>query len=51
MNANHCADDDDRWTPRRMLDVSETLSDACAACHEKYRDVDLSGGTRCKVGK
>jgi len=34
-----------------MLDVSETLSDACAACHEKYRDVDLSGGTRCKVGK
>ena len=34
-----------------MLDVSETLSDACAACHEKYRDVDLSGGTRCTVGK
>lgn len=34
-----------------MLDVSETLSNACAACHDKYRDVDLSGGTRCKVGK
>jgi hypothetical protein len=34
-----------------MLDVSETLSNACAACHEKYRDVDLEGGTRCKIGK
>ena len=34
-----------------MLDVSETLSSACAACHDKYRDVDLEGGTRCKVGK
>jgi hypothetical protein len=34
-----------------MLDVSETLSNACAACHDKYRDVDLSGGTRCNVGK
>ena len=34
-----------------MLDVSETLSSACAACHEKYRDVDLEGGTRCKIGK
>ena len=34
-----------------MLDVGETLSSACAACHDKYRDVDLSGGTRCKVGK
>ena len=35
----------------QMLDVSETLSNACAACHDKYRDVDLEGGTRCKVGK
>jgi len=34
-----------------MLDVGETLSNACAACHDKYRDVDLSGGQRCKVGK
>ena len=34
-----------------MVDVSETLSNACAACHDKYRDVDLSGGQRCKVGK
>jgi hypothetical protein len=34
-----------------MLDVSETLSNACAACHDKYRDVDLEGGTRCEVGK
>ena len=34
-----------------MLDVGETLSNACAACHDKYRDVDLEGGTRCKVGK
>ena len=34
-----------------MLDVSETLSSACAACHEKYRDVDLEGGTRCTIGK
>jgi hypothetical protein len=34
-----------------MLDVSETLSNACAACHDKYRDVDLEGGQRCKVGK
>jgi len=34
-----------------MLDVSETLSDACAACHDKYRDVDLEGGTRCQAGE
>ena len=34
-----------------MLDVSETLTNACAACHDKYRDVDLSGGVRCSVGK
>lgn len=32
-----------------MLDVSETLSNACAACHDKYRDVDLEGGERCTV--
>lgn len=34
-----------------MLDVGETLSNACASCHDKYRDVDLAGGQRCKVGK
>ena len=34
-----------------MLEISETLTNACAACHDKYRDVDLEGGTRCKVGK
>lgn len=33
-----------------MLDVSEKLSNACAACHDKYRDVDLSGGQRCTLG-
>lgn len=32
-----------------MLDVSETLTNACSACHNKYRDVDLSGGVRCTV--
>lgn len=34
-----------------MLAIGEKLSDSCAACHDKYRDVDLEGGTRCKVGK
>ena len=34
-----------------MLEVSDALVDACAACHDKYRDVDLTGGTRCKVGQ
>jgi hypothetical protein len=34
-----------------MTDVGEKLSDACAACHDKYRDIDLEGGQRCKVGK
>jgi hypothetical protein len=32
-----------------MLDVSEKLTNACAACHDLYRDVDLSGGERCAV--
>jgi hypothetical protein len=32
-----------------MVAVSETLVNSCAACHDKYRDVDLEGGTRCKV--
>lgn len=32
-----------------MLVVSETVVNACSACHDKYRDVDLSGGTRCQV--
>ena len=34
-----------------MLDVGETLSNACASCHDKYRDVDLEGGQRCKVAR
>jgi hypothetical protein len=32
-----------------MLTVSETVVNACSSCHDKYRDVDLSGGTRCQV--
>ena len=32
-----------------MLDLSEKLSNACAACHDLYRDVDLAGGVRCEV--
>jgi hypothetical protein len=32
-----------------MLDLSEKLSNACAACHDLYRDVDLSGGVRCEI--
>ncbi|HEY9461790.1 MAG TPA: hypothetical protein VIR54_01815 [Vicinamibacterales bacterium] len=32
-----------------MLNVSETVVNACSSCHDKYRDVDLSGGTRCQV--
>jgi len=32
-----------------MLDLSEKVSNACAACHERYRDVDLTGGVRCEV--
>jgi hypothetical protein len=34
-----------------MLLVSETLVNSCSACHDKYRDVDLEGGTRCQVEK
>jgi hypothetical protein len=34
-----------------MLTVSEVLVNACSACHDKYRDVDLEGGTRCQVKK
>ena len=34
-----------------MLEVGETLSNACAACHDKFRDVDLEGGERCSVPK
>jgi len=34
-----------------MLDASEKLSNACSACHDVYRDVDLSGGERCSVRK
>jgi len=32
-----------------MLNYGEKLASACAACHDKYRDVDLSGGERCVV--
>ena len=32
-----------------MLDLSEKLSNACAACHDLYRDVDLTGGVRCEI--
>jgi len=32
-----------------MLLVSETVVNACSSCHDKYRDVDLEGGTRCQV--
>ena len=32
-----------------MLAVSETIVNSCSACHDKYRDVDLEGGTRCEV--
>ena len=34
-----------------MLDASEKLSNACSACHDIYRDVDLSGGERCVASK
>jgi hypothetical protein len=34
-----------------MVNTSETLVNSCSACHDKYRDVDLSGGTRCLVKK
>lgn len=32
-----------------MVATSETLVNACAACHDKYRDVDLEGGARCQA--
>jgi hypothetical protein len=31
----------------RMLEVSETLTLACSACHDVYRDVDQQGMMRC----
>jgi hypothetical protein len=34
-----------------MVDTSGTLSNACAACHDIYRDVDLTGGERCAIPK
>jgi hypothetical protein len=34
-----------------MLDASEKLASACAACHDLYRDVDLTGGERCALQK
>ena len=32
-----------------MLTAGESVVNACSACHDKYRDVDLEGGTRCQV--
>jgi hypothetical protein len=32
-----------------MIDLTEKVSNACAACHDLYRDVDLTGGVRCSV--
>ena len=32
-----------------MLTVSETVVNSCSSCHDKYRDVDLTGGTRCQA--
>jgi hypothetical protein len=32
-----------------MIEVSNTLTNACAACHDLYRDVDLKGQERCTV--
>lgn len=37
--------------PDTLVEVSETITNACAACHDLYRDVDLSGGIRCAVPK
>lgn len=34
-----------------MVDASGTITTACAACHDVYRDVDLTGGERCSVPK
>lgn len=34
-----------------MIAIGETLANACAACHDKYRDVDLEGGQRCTIAK
>jgi hypothetical protein len=34
-----------------MVDASGTLANACAACHDIYRDVDLTGGERCSIPK
>lgn len=31
----------------KMLEVAETLTNACAACHDVYRDVDQVGKMRC----
>ena len=35
----------------RFPHANMLLSVYCAACHDRYRDVGLSGGTCCKVGK
>jgi cytochrome c553 len=33
-----------------MVEVSGTVADACAACHEVYRDIGPAGGPeRCTV--
>jgi hypothetical protein len=31
----------------KMLEVSETVTNACSACHDIYRDVDQVGKMRC----
>jgi hypothetical protein len=35
----------------RFAHANMLFSVYCAARHDTYRDVDLRGGTRCKVGK
>ena len=32
-----------------MLDISEKITIACAACHDVYRDIDQEGKMRCTV--
>jgi hypothetical protein len=34
-----------------MVDASGTVTTACSACHDVYRDVDLTGGERCAIPK
>jgi hypothetical protein len=32
-----------------MLDASEKITEACAACHDVYRDIDQEGKLRCSL--